>query len=134
MLSNNISCVKHALQISAVNMTQFRLRHEHYTVGWVCALPVKLAVAQEMLDEKHHSLPVDSSDPNSYILGRIGDHNVVISCLSASKTGTTSATAAAVRLKSTFPSIRFSLMVGAGGGVLNTDPSRGIRLGDVVVS
>src|ERR1700735_2306815 len=87
MLSNNISCIKHALQISAVNMIQRRLRHEHYTVGWVCALPIELAAAQEMLDEKHHSLPVDSSDPNSYTLGRIGDHNVVISCLPASKTG-----------------------------------------------
>src|SRR5271170_2423764 len=134
MLSSNISCIEHALQISAVNMTQRRLRHEHYTVGWVCALPVELAAAQEMLDEKHHSLPVDSSDPNSYTLGRIGDHNVVILCLPAGKTGTTSATAAAIRLKSTFPSIQFGLMVGVGGGVPSTDPSRDIRLGDVVVS
>jgi nucleoside phosphorylase len=134
MLSNNIICVEHALQISAVNMTQHRLRHEHYTVGWVCALPIEFAAAQEMLDEKHPSLPVDSGDPNSYILGRIGDHNVVISCLPASKTGTTSATAVAIRLKSTFPSIRFGLMVGVGGGVPNTDPSKDIRLGDVVVS
>ena len=115
-------------------MTQRRLRHEHYTVGWVCALPIELAAAQEMLDEKHHSLPVDSSDPNSYTLGRIGDHNVVILCLPAGKTGATSATAAAIRLKSTFPSIQFGLMVGVGGGVPGTDPSRDIRLGDVVVS
>ena len=134
MLSNNIICVERALQISAVNMTQHRLRHEHYTVGWVCALPIEFAAAQEMLDEKHPSLPVDSGDPNSYILGRIGDHNVVVSCLPASKTGTTSATAVAIRLKSTFPSIRFGLIVGVGGGVPNTDPSKDIRLGDVVVS
>jgi len=115
-------------------MTQRRLRHKHYTVGWVCALPIELAAAQEMLDEKHHGLPMDSSDPNSYILGRIGHHNVVISCLPAGKTGTTSAAAVTIRMKSTFPSIQFGLLVGVGGGVPSTDPSRDVRLGDVVVS
>ena len=28
-----------------------QLRHEDDTVGWVCALPIELAAAQEMLDE-----------------------------------------------------------------------------------
>src|ERR1700719_1725569 len=28
-------------------------RYCTYTVGWVCALPVELAAAQEMLDEEH---------------------------------------------------------------------------------
>src|SRR5438552_5049988 len=89
-----------------------RLRIEDYTVGWVCALPIELAAAAEMLDEKHDSLPVDGSDANSYILGRIGDHNVVISCLPLGKTGTTSAAAVAIRMMFRFPSIRFGLMVG----------------------
>jgi nucleoside phosphorylase len=87
-----------------------------------------------MLDEKHDGLPVDGSDPNPYILGRIGDHNVVISCLPRGKTGTTSAAAVAIRMMSRFPSIRFGLMVGVGGGVPSTNPTRDIRLGDVVVS
>ena len=28
-----------------------RLRRDNYTVGWICALHVELAAAQEMLDE-----------------------------------------------------------------------------------
>jgi hypothetical protein len=30
-----------------------QLRRDDYTVGWVCALPVELAAAQQMLDEEH---------------------------------------------------------------------------------
>jgi nucleoside phosphorylase len=115
-------------------MAQPRLSREHYTVGWVCALPIELAAAQEMLDEEHYTLPAGSSDPNSYTLGRIGNHNIVISCLAAGKIGPASAATVATRMISKFPSIRFGLMVGVGGGVPGTDPNRDVRLGDVVVS
>jgi nucleoside phosphorylase len=111
-------------------MAQRRLRYEDYTVGWVCALPIELAAAQEMLDEEHHGPPQDSNDPNSYTLGRICEHNVVVACLPAGQMGITSAAAVALRMKSKFKSIRFGLMVGVGGGVPSTD----VRLGDVVVS
>ena len=37
-------------------MDHRRLRREEYTVGWVCAFPVELAAAQEMLDEEHEDL------------------------------------------------------------------------------
>jgi nucleoside phosphorylase len=83
-----------------------------------------------MLDEEHCGLPMDSNDPNSYTLGRIVEHNVVIACLPAGQTGITSAAAVAVHMKSKFQSIRFGLLVGVGGGV----PSIDVRLGDVVVS
>src|SRR5579859_7611228 len=53
-----------------------RLRREEYTVGWVCALPIELAAAVEMLDEEHEDLPQDSNDSNLYTFGRAGDHNV----------------------------------------------------------
>ncbi|KAF2135076.1 uncharacterized protein K452DRAFT_261099, partial [Aplosporella prunicola CBS 121167] len=110
----------------------YRLSHEDYTVGWVCALPIELTAAQEMLDNEHDDLPQDSDDANTYTLGNIGEHNVVIACLPAGQTGTNSAAAVAMQMKSTFRAIRFGLMVGIGGGV----PSRetNIRLGDVVVS
>ncbi|KAF4210319.1 hypothetical protein CNMCM5878_004636 [Aspergillus fumigatiaffinis] len=113
-------------------MAQRRFRMENYTVGWVCALPVELAAARKMLDEKHPDPPQDASDSNLYTLGRIGEHDVVIACLPAGRTGTNSAAGVAVQMKAKFKSIRFGLMVGIGGGV----PSAGadIRLGDVVVS
>ncbi|KAF1809967.1 TPR repeat protein [Eremomyces bilateralis CBS 781.70] len=46
--------------------------------------------------------------------------------------GVASATAVAMQMKSTFPAIRFGMMVGIGGGV--PDKQADIRLGDVVVS
>jgi nucleoside phosphorylase len=98
----------------------------------VCALPIELAAAQEMLDEEHQDLHLSLDDTNLYTLGRIGEHNVVIACLPAGQTGTNSATSVVMQMKSSFPSIRFSLMVGIGGGVPSADAD--VRLGDVVVS
>ncbi|KAJ6030316.1 ankyrin repeat-containing protein [Penicillium canescens] len=68
---------------------------------------------------RHADLSKPSNDPNTYTLGSISKHNIVIACLPA-------ATAAA-RMISAFPSIKFGLMVGIGGGI----PTK-VRLGDVV--
>ncbi|KAK1621903.1 hypothetical protein BDP81DRAFT_387273, partial [Colletotrichum phormii] len=106
---------------------------EDYTVGWVCALPLEMAAAKGMLDQLHPNLPwQDPADHNSYVLGQVQGHNVVIACLPAGIYGTTPAATVAKDLLRTFKSIRFGLMVGIGGGV----PSRkhDIRLGDIVVS
>jgi nucleoside phosphorylase len=109
-----------------------RLRREDYTVGWVCALAVELAAAQEMLDEEDETPQTSAQETNIYTCGRLGEHNVVIACLPEGQTGTTSAAAVAVQMKSAFTSTRFGLMVGIGGGV--PDEEADIRLGDVVVS
>src|SRR4029077_15756366 len=109
-----------------------KLSHNDYTVAWICALPLERAVATPMLDEEHPKLSQSQIDINVYTLGVIKGHNVVIACLPSGVYGTTSATAVITQLRSTFPDIKFGLMVGIGGGV----PSRNvdIRLGDVVVS
>jgi len=101
-------------------------------VGWVCALPVELAAAAELLDEEHPDPPQDRNDTNLYTLGRIGKHNVVVACLPAGQTGISSAATVAVQIKARFASIRFGLMVGIGGGVPSAESD--IRLGDVVIS
>ena len=101
-----------------------RLKIEDYTVGWISALPVELAAAAELLDEEHEDLPQDSTDNNVYTFGRIGEHNVVIACLPAGQMGTNSAAMVASQMKSRFPSIRFSLIVGIGGGVPSADSTR----------
>lgn len=114
-----------------------RLRPENYTVGWVCALPIELDAATKMLDEQHRDLPQQADHPNLYTLGRINNHNVVIVCLPAGQTGTISAAAVAGQMRSNFPSIQHTLMVGVGGGVPGDDfpgDDGPIRLGDVVVS
>jgi nucleoside phosphorylase len=102
-----------------------------YTVGWIAALPLEMAAASVMLDhppekpQKQH--PRDS---NIYYLGSIGEHYVVITCLP--EIGTTNAAIAAAHMVISFPSVRFILMVGIGGGI--PSKTNDIRLGDVVVS
>lgn len=103
-----------------------------YTVGWICALPVELAAAEEMLDDIHDKLPQDVDDTNLYTLGRIGEHNVVIASLPAGHMGTNPAATLATNMKAKFRSVRIGLMVGIGGGVPNNESD--VRLGDVVIS
>jgi nucleoside phosphorylase len=109
-----------------------QLRHDDYTVGWICALHVELAASQEMLDEEHEDLEQDEHDTNIYSLGRVGEHNVVIVCLPAGLMGNNPAASVAMQLRATFRSVRFGLMVGIGGGVPSAEAD--IRLGDVVIS
>lgn len=105
------------------------LTHNDYTVGWVCALPKEQTAATAMLDERHPDLVKPPNDPNTYTLGSIGKHNIAIACLPKGKIGTSSAATVAAWLVGAFPSIKFGLMVGIGGGI----PPK-VRLGDVVVS
>ena len=68
-----------------------------------------------MLDEEFDDLKKTvASDSNTYTFGRIGQHNVVIACLPQG--GTESAATVAANLLASFPSIRFGLLVGVGGG------------------
>jgi nucleoside phosphorylase len=106
------------------------LAYEDYTVGWICALTTERIAAQAMLDELHNGLPRHANDSNIYVLGRISQHNVAIACLA--EYGTVSAAKAATMMQFNFPSIRFGLMVGIGGGIPSA--SADIRLGDIVVS
>lgn len=99
-------------------------------MAWICALPIEMAAARAMLDETHETLPTDADDTNTYVLGRIVKHNIVIACLPATQYGTNNAANVATNLTRTFPSIRVGLMVGIGGGVPG---SSDVRLGDVVV-
>jgi nucleoside phosphorylase len=111
------------------NSQSTELTHNAYTVGWVCALPKEQTAATAMLDQRHTDLPKPPNDPNTYTLGSIGKHNVVIACLPKGKIGTNPAATLAAWMVSTFVSIKFGLMVGIGGGI----PPK-VRLGDVVVS
>ncbi|KAF5603864.1 G beta WD-40 repeats containing protein [Fusarium pseudocircinatum] len=92
-----------------------------------------MAAARGMLDLIHPDLfHQDPDDHNSYILGEINGHKIVIACLPAGNYGTNSAATVAKDLLRTFKSIRFGLMVGIGGGAPSAQHD--IRLGDVVTS
>ncbi|KAK7423653.1 hypothetical protein QQX98_000843 [Neonectria punicea] len=104
--------------------------HDQYTIAWICALHIEMAAARAMLDEVHEDLPRPRNDSNTYTLGSIEHHNIVIACLPTAQYGTNNAANVLTHLVRTFPSIHLGLMVGIGGGV----PSKAdIRLGDIVV-
>ncbi|KAH7187151.1 hypothetical protein DER44DRAFT_816595 [Fusarium oxysporum] len=114
--------------MAAQTTTETR-NHDEYTVGWVCALSKEQTAATAMLDQRHADLPKPPNDPNTYTLGSIGKHNIVIACLPEGEIGTHAAATIATWMISTFPLIKLGLMVGIGGGI----PPK-VRLGDVVVS
>lgn len=110
-----------------------RLPNEAYAVGWICAVNTESVAARAFLDEEHGPPSfVSPHDNNSYTLGSIKGHNVVIALLPDGEYGTSAATGVARDLVSTFPNVRIGLMVGIGGGAPNKNQD--IRLGDVVVS
>jgi nucleoside phosphorylase len=123
--------------VAVMNKLKSLERGELYTVGWIAALPIELAAALAMLDERH-SKPNDfekpSSDDNSYRWGQIGHHNIVIASLPAGVYGTISAATTAKSMTSSFPNIKVGLMVGIGAGIARPKQGRDIRLGDIVVS
>ncbi|KAG5792796.1 hypothetical protein H9Q69_008154 [Fusarium xylarioides] len=81
---------------------------EEYTVGWLCALPFEMAAAKGMLDRIHPDLcEQDPYDHNSYTLGEIQGHYVVIACLPAKNHGSCSVATVVKDLQRTFKSIRF---------------------------
>ncbi|KAL6819261.1 hypothetical protein V8C40DRAFT_281571 [Trichoderma camerunense] len=110
-------------------MTSKNFSHNDYKIGWICALSIEQTAAMAMLDEKHDLRLAHPNDTNYYTLGSISGHNVVIACLPEGEVGINSIADATMQMVNTFPSVRFSLMVGIGGGI----PPR-VRLGDVVVS
>ncbi|KAK0758115.1 hypothetical protein N5P37_009413, partial [Trichoderma harzianum] len=101
-----------------------------YMIGWICTLPTEWMEAMARLDDTHPSIEKPLNDTNNYIMGSIYRHNIVIAYPPNEEIGNNSAAAmVAARMKSTFPQMRFVLLVGIGSGV-----SSKVSLGDVVVS
>jgi nucleoside phosphorylase len=117
------------LNTSTSAPTRTARAHSDYSVGWICALSKEQTAATAMLDHRHGKLPKPPQDPNAYTLGSLAGHNIVIACLPRGQIGTNSAATTATWMISTFPKLRFCLMVGIGGGNRN----RNVKLGDVVV-
>ncbi|KAK6334444.1 hypothetical protein TWF730_003659 [Orbilia blumenaviensis] len=111
--------------------------NDDYQIGWISALPLELAAAKGMLDEEHgnpQTLP-RKGDNNTYVLGRIKQHNIVIACLPKGEIGASSAALVANDMLASFPNIRIGLMVGIGAGIPDCDENENdIHLGDVVIS
>ncbi|PWY94657.1 purine and uridine phosphorylase [Aspergillus sclerotioniger CBS 115572] len=117
-------------------MAQNAWTHDDYRVGWLCTTPIEVNAARTMLDVEHGSLPTDQADDNSYILGEINRHTVVIAY--PALYAQTNAPHVVSNMLSAFPRIRFGLSVGICGAAPSepdlVNPLEDIRLGDVVVA
>ncbi|PLB34358.1 nucleoside phosphorylase domain-containing protein [Aspergillus candidus] len=109
-----------------------RFTHDDYTVAWICPMVAEQTAAIVMLDSEHERLPQPSSDHNVYTLGSVNGHNVVVVGLHTS--GNNPAAVVATQMRTTFPRLRFGVLVGTAGGVPTRTTQGDIRLGHVVVS
>ncbi|KAH8124534.1 hypothetical protein LI328DRAFT_166856 [Trichoderma asperelloides] len=107
----------------------------HFHVAIICALPRELDAVtllfDKFWDDEGDLYGRADGDMNTYITGRIGDHNIVLALLPGM--GTNNAAAATASLRSSYTSLRLAILVGICGGVpriANLDAF----LGDVVVS
>ncbi|SCV44938.1 related to ankyrin [Fusarium fujikuroi] len=105
--------------------------YDQYTIGWICAIEEELVAASELLDEEiFEAVLTPREDNNTYTLGKIGNHYVVIAALPKGQYGIVNAASVGRDMARTFPNVRLGFMVGIGGGVPTIND---IRLGDIVV-
>lgn len=81
---------------------QYQSRND-YTVGWICVLPKELTAATAMLDDIHPDLPKPPNDPNTYTLGSIGEHKIVIACLPKGGSSSNLAATSVTQMVQSFP-------------------------------
>jgi nucleoside phosphorylase len=107
---------------------------DEFTVGWVCALPVEVAAAKATFDRiiTEPLPPKPAEDTNTYVLGILDGHYVVLAHPPSGTYGSTTVSNVVALLHASFGKLRFTLLVGIGGGIPGTKED--IRLGDVVVS
>jgi nucleoside phosphorylase len=106
-----------------------------FFIGWICIIEREFHAALEVLEEDYGTngelgFIQGEGDGNQYELGRIGNHKVVINCPQSGAKGHSAAIKIASAMTKTFPSLRFVLLVGIGGGAPEKED---IRLGDVVI-
>ncbi|KAF5243607.1 hypothetical protein FANTH_8187 [Fusarium anthophilum] len=104
-----------------------------FRVAIVCALPREAAAMSLLFDELWDEMSDDGkgTEQNTYVTGRIGQHNVVLATLPGM--GTIHAARVTVKLRGKYRRLRLALLVGICGGmprIANQDAF----LGDVVIS
>ncbi|KAJ5915597.1 hypothetical protein N7466_011530 [Penicillium verhagenii] len=111
---------------------------DDFEVAIICALP-REASAVHAHFEKHweddggiYTYGKQHNDKNSYSVGSIGGHNVVLA--HQERMGPVPAAKVATMCSMSFTNIKLALVVGICGGVPSPTPNEEILLGDVVIS
>ena len=107
-----------------------------FQIAIICALQAEHNAVEGVLDDLYES---DGSsygkalgDPNSYTLGRIGNHHVALTYMPG--IGKANAASVAQGIRSSFKNVKPALVVGVCGGVPETTDGTKIFLGDVIIS
>lgn len=107
-----------------------------FTIAIICALTLEGDAVQLVFDETYdpstQGYGRQYGDTNTYVNGRIGEHNVVL-CYMPSM-GRSSAASVASSLRLSYTGVRLALVVGICGGAPYTLDNTPIYLGDVTIS
>lgn len=108
-----------------------------FEVAIICALSLEvdamMALFDDFWEQEQQHYEKSDGDTNSYTIGRLGQHHVLL--VHMSHIGKASAANVAATLRSSFPHIRLALLVGICGGVPFVDGGKEeITLGDIVIS
>ncbi|KAK6534424.1 hypothetical protein TWF281_005749 [Arthrobotrys megalospora] len=112
---------------------------DNFEIAIICALPLEATAVSTIFEkgsedtgngESSSGTGKAAGDINTYTVGKVGSHNVVLVHMPGM--GKIPAAAVAVSLKQSFKNIKLALVVGICGGVPG-EGAEGIMLGDVVV-
>lgn len=107
-----------------------------FTVAIICALPLEADAVEALFDETYDRLGrfygKQPGDKNSYMNGRIGQHNIVLCCMPGMGKG--SAASVASSLQFSYTGVQIALVVGICGGTPHPSSGTHIFLGDVIIS
>jgi nucleoside phosphorylase len=105
-----------------------------FQIAILCALPIEADAVQVFFDGTWCSYGQHHTDKNTYTVGHIAKHNVVLVHMAGM--GKREATRASVFLNRSFEGIKLGLVVGICGAIPypTSTPPREILLGDVIIS
>ncbi|KAK7906365.1 hypothetical protein PG985_016371 [Apiospora marii] len=110
-------------------------RREGFEIAIVCALPLEYDAVSllfdQFWDEEEEQYGRAPGDRNTYTTGRIRKYDVVLALLP--NMGTAAAAGAAASMRSSFPGLKLTFLVGVCGGVPGAGTNDAL-LGDVVIS
>ncbi|GKZ34748.1 hypothetical protein AbraIFM66950_005104 [Aspergillus brasiliensis] len=108
---------------------------EDFTIAIFCALPLEVDAVSALFDDRYEDFSLYQNAPgdsNTYTLGRMGRHHTALVHLPGM--GKSVASQASSSIRSTYPNIKLSMVVGICGGIPYTRGNAEVILGDIVIS
>ncbi|EDN05636.1 conserved hypothetical protein [Histoplasma mississippiense (nom. inval.)] len=107
-----------------------------FAIAIICALPLEADAVEALFDESYDRLGKfygkQLGDANSYINGRIGEHNIVMCYMPGMGKGSAASVASSLRVS--YTGVQLALVVGICGGAPRPSCDQKVFLGDVIIS